>query len=412
MTITINDDDPSPTVTLSTNKTSLVENGSENPATITATLSAASGSTVTVTLARTGTAVSGSDYSASAASIVIPGLVVSGAITLQALQDTAFEEAETVIVDITAVTNGVEDGVQQVTVTIVDDDGPPTVTLSTNKTALSENGLQNPATVSATLSNATWQTVTVDLGFTGTATGGGVDYNASAALLSFLPFTTVRTTTVSAVQDPAYEPSETVIVDITGVTNGSENGTQQVTITIVEDDPTPALGGKNVRLNTDGEELTWVDGNIEAGYRIYRINGNNGGLDILPVGPALPANTTLWQDLTFIDDVVNCYTVVPVNAANVLLGLSDFLCFLPGFKNGDVDINDFSIGLNQSNTARLTWRVPEFGADSINIVVAPLDGGVPTAVTLPGTAISLTTQPAGWAIASCWWPRRRGAPTA
>lgn len=395
VTVTITDDDPPPpTVTLSSSKASLLENGSDGPAMITATLSWVANGPVAVTLARSGTATVTADYTLGTV-ITVPAASLSASIPLQAVSDTAFELTETVVIDIASVANGVEDGVQQVTVTIADDDGPPTVTLSTNKSAISENGAQNPATVSATLSNATWQTVTVDLGITGTASGGGVDYTVSGVTLTILPFTTASGVTVSTVQDTTYEGNETVIFDILSVTNGSESGSQQVTVTILEDEPTPVLGGRNARLNTDGEELTWIDGNIEAGYRIYRINGGNGALDILPAGPMLPANTTVFQDPAFVDDQVNCYTVVPVNAANGLLGMSDFLCFLPGFKAGDVDINDFSIGLNQSNTASLTWRAPEFGADSINIVIAPLDGSAPTAVTLPGTAISFNRPTGG-----------------
>ena len=42
--------------------------------------------------------------------------------------------------------------------------------------------------------------------------------------------------TVTAVQDTVYEGNETVVVDITGVTNGTESGTQQATTTITDDD--------------------------------------------------------------------------------------------------------------------------------------------------------------------------------
>jgi len=47
---------------------------------------------------------------------------------------------------------------------------------------------------------------------------------------------TTGTTTVTAVQDVLDEVNETVILDITGVTNATENGTQQETVTIIDDD--------------------------------------------------------------------------------------------------------------------------------------------------------------------------------
>ena len=98
-------------------------------ATVTATLSAASGFDVTVTLGFTGTATNGADYTRSATSIIIPAGSTTGSITLTGVDDALDEADETVVVDITDVTNGTEDGAQQVTATITDDDPPPTVSI-------------------------------------------------------------------------------------------------------------------------------------------------------------------------------------------------------------------------------------------------------------------------------------------
>jgi len=277
---------------------------------------------------------------------------IGGSIPLAAVQDALFELTETVVVDITGVTNGVEDGVQQVSVTIVDDDGPPTVTLSSNRTSINENGTL-PATVTATLSHGTYQTVTVDLGYGGTATGG-VDYTTAITQLTFTPFATTRSVALTGVQDSTYEGAETIVVDITAVTNASESGVQQVTVSITDDDPAPVLGGRNAKLMADALDLTWLGGNVEAGYCIYRINGSSGTLDILPAGPALSPNTTQWEDTTALDDVTYCYAVVPVNAADVLLGMPDILCSMRGLEAGHLKPRDFVVGLNQTDTATLS----------------------------------------------------------
>src|SRR2546425_346985 len=99
-------------------------------ATVTATLSAPSGQTVIVDLAFSGTAILGTDYTSSAASIVMPPGSTNGTITLTAVQDSLDEVDETIIVDISNVTNGTESGVQQVTAIITDDDLPPAVAFS------------------------------------------------------------------------------------------------------------------------------------------------------------------------------------------------------------------------------------------------------------------------------------------
>ncbi len=102
----------------------------------------------------------------------------TGNMTITGDDDAIFEGAETVIVDITGVTNGTESGSQQETVTITDDDSAPTVTLSELGSPIAENG---GSTITATLSNPSTSAVTVDLGYGGTATGGGTDYTASGA---------------------------------------------------------------------------------------------------------------------------------------------------------------------------------------------------------------------------------------
>src|SRR5262249_50676834 len=156
-----------------------------------------------------------------------------GSITLTGVQDTIYDPAETVIVDITGVTNAVELTPQQVTATITDDDSQPSVTLGLTGSPFAEN--LGTATVTATLSNLSNETVTVSLGFTGTATEG-TDYTHSATQIVIAPGQPSGSITLTGVNDASSEGNETVIVDITGVTNGTESGTQQVTATITDDD--------------------------------------------------------------------------------------------------------------------------------------------------------------------------------
>src|SRR5206468_4352238 len=155
-TYTITDNDAQPTVTLSLDGSPLAEAG--GVATVTATLSAVSGQTVTVNLGFSGSATLTTDYIASGASIVIPPGSTDGSISLTAVQDALDEADENIIVDITTITNGVESGTQQVTGTIIDDDPPPTVSFS----AASSSGLENvtPAILAVTLSTASGKTVT------------------------------------------------------------------------------------------------------------------------------------------------------------------------------------------------------------------------------------------------------------
>ncbi|NOU61880.1 choice-of-anchor L domain-containing protein [Marinifilum caeruleilacunae] len=108
-------------VSLSVSPTSINENG--GIASITASLVGAQAFPVTVNLSYTGG--SGSDYS-SASQIVIPAGSTSASTNFTAIDNSINDGDINVVVDITSVINGSEDGVQEETITIVDDDLPST----------------------------------------------------------------------------------------------------------------------------------------------------------------------------------------------------------------------------------------------------------------------------------------------
>ena len=107
-------------VTLSGSGSPLAE--ASGAATVTVSLSTPTVFPVSVSLAYSGSATIGSDYSASGSVINIPAGGSSGSVTLTAIQDGVDDDAETIIVDISAVTGAVESTPQQFTATITDDD--------------------------------------------------------------------------------------------------------------------------------------------------------------------------------------------------------------------------------------------------------------------------------------------------
>ncbi|MDX2214476.1 MAG: DUF4347 domain-containing protein [Oculatellaceae cyanobacterium bins.114] len=114
----------------------------------------------------------------------------------------------------------------------------PTVTLGLAGSPLAENG--GVATVTATLSNVSAQAVTVNLGFTGTATNVN-DYTRSGTSIVIPAGSLTGSVTLTGVNDLLDEANETIIVDVLSVTNGTESGTQQVTATITDDDLPPVV---------------------------------------------------------------------------------------------------------------------------------------------------------------------------
>ena len=256
-TVTITDDDAAPSVTLAIAPANIAE--AAGTATATATLSAISGQDVTVNLAFSGTATIIGDYTSSGVQIVILAGNTSGSVTVTAVQDALVETNETVVVDISSVINGTELGTQQDTVTIIDDDTPPSVTLAAVPASVAEAG--GIATVTATLSAVSSQNVTVDLAFSGTATNLG-DYVRTGTQIVILAGSLTGTVTLTAVQDLLDETNETIVVDISGVTNGTELGTQQTTVTITDDDATPTLSVNDVSV---------VEGNLGVTTAVFTI---------------------------------------------------------------------------------------------------------------------------------------------
>jgi hypothetical protein len=147
--------------------------------------------------------------------------------------DTTFELDETLTVTVSSPTNAtIPPGAEIGTGTITNDDGEPTVTLSLTGSPFSENG--GVATATATLSNPSAFPVTVDLGFTGTAAAG--EYSASGTSIVIPPLSTSGSITLTGLDDVDDENDEAVVVDVVGVKGGTEDGDQQVTATISDDD--------------------------------------------------------------------------------------------------------------------------------------------------------------------------------
>ena len=257
--VTILDDDSEPTVTLTMNDLNLIENF--GVATFTVTLSNLSVNPVTVYLTHSGTATETVDYISLINPVIIPPLNINNNGIIVATPDPLDEADETIIVDISSVANGTENGMQQGTTTILDDDVAPTVTLTRDNANIPEDG-STIATFTATLNVISGQDVTVDLGINASSTAESGDYSLSSNQIIISAGSMSDTATVTAVQDMVDEDNETVVIDITGVTNGTESGVQQQSTTITDDDSEPGvillLDNANIDENGGQANLTAI----------------------------------------------------------------------------------------------------------------------------------------------------------
>src|SRR5439155_11299247 len=147
-------------------------NGAESitPANLAVLLSAASGKTVTVDYAVTGGTATGGgvDYTLTSGTLTFAPGVTNQNIAIAIVDDALDEPNETIVVTLSSLTNASLGATTTHTYTITDNDNPPSVTLSLSGSPMAEAG--GVATVTATLSAPSGQTVTVNLAFSGTAT--------------------------------------------------------------------------------------------------------------------------------------------------------------------------------------------------------------------------------------------------
>ncbi|WP_170111793.1 Ig-like domain-containing protein [Photobacterium frigidiphilum] len=220
---------------------------------------------ITVNLAYLGTATVSTDYTKSDTILISAGSS-SGSAAIMGVADTLYDaaSAETVIVDISSVSVGSEDGTQQQTISITDAESAPTVSLSVGSDTVAENS--GTSSITATLEHPSNEDVTVNLTYAGTATSG-TDYASPSSSIIITGGTTTANaaTGITGTDDGDEEGTETIIIDIIGVSGGgaSENGIQQKTITISDDDDTtqPLITSISVPENstyTAGDTLSFT----------------------------------------------------------------------------------------------------------------------------------------------------------
>jgi CSLREA domain-containing protein len=142
--------------------------------------------------------------------------------------------------------------------TITNDDPQPTISINSPSQA-EGNSSQANMTFTVSLSNPSYQTITVNYstadGATNPATGGaacgaGIDYVTTSGPLTFNPGETSKPVDVPVCGDTVYELNETFTVTLAAPTN-STLGTNPGTGTINNDDAAPTIAINNVAV-TEG----------------------------------------------------------------------------------------------------------------------------------------------------------------
>ncbi|MCP4132573.1 MAG: hypothetical protein GY754_16505 [bacterium] len=302
---------PTPLITLAATSSSIGENG--GAVTIEITASKVWDSDISVVLSCGGSASVSSDYSISSTTLVIPAGSLSAASNITGIDDSIDEVDETIIVAVDSVVNGTEDGTQQAAISITDDDVVLVSLSLAGGGTIAEDG--SSETVEVSLSAVSAFDITVNLAYGGNA-ANTVDYSSSSSI-TIPAGSTSGSCLISSVVDALDETNETITVDIDSVVNATENGTQQETITITDDDASPTI--QFTAASSNGDEsaspvsvelsLSAVSAlAVDVNYSVSGGSANGSGIDYtLAAGTAsIAAGTTTTNiSIPIISDSMN-----------------------------------------------------------------------------------------------------------
>ncbi len=227
-TVNILDDDTIPSVTFTSASQSVAESiGNVN---VVAQLSSLSGVVTTVPYTIAGTA-SASDHNASSGSISIPAGSLTGTLTIAITADTLDENNETITVTMGSPTNATSGVTTLHTITILDDDPPPTIAFSASSQSVAETA--GTVFVIAVLDTPSGLNVSVPFTVSGTSVNP-TNHSLSNGTISITSGNTLGQQTFSIFNDGVAAANKTVILTMGAPTNATVGTTTVHTVTILD----------------------------------------------------------------------------------------------------------------------------------------------------------------------------------
>ena len=378
--------------TIQASDISIIEGDNGNKyAVFTANLSEASRRTITANYSTTdGTATFGSDYTAANGTISFASGEISKTITVQLIGDTLDEFDETFFVNLSDATNAII-LTNQATVTILDDDAAPTLTIGDRIITEGDNGTLN-VTYTINLNAPSGKPVSANYTTAdGTATAG-TDYTATNGIVSFAPGETSKTITVQVLGDAIDEFDETFFLNLSDATNATITKNQAVT-TILDNDAPPSItiGDRSITETDSGAiALTYTisldapsakpisvkyataDGTASAGNDYTATNG------IISFAPGETSKTITVQVIgDTIDEFDETFFLNLSDATNATITKNQAVStILDNDAPPSITIGDRSITEGDSGTTSITYTVnlSTPSAKPISVKYATADG--------------------------------------
>lgn len=252
-TLAVTDQDDMPVLSVA----SLTVSEADGTAELTVVVSGDNFDTATVNYATTdGTAVAGEDYTAASGTLTwAKGNTDNQIIKIPLLDNQIDQPDRTFVVSLTNAEKAtISSG--SATITITDDDAPPSISVS--NLTVSESVTGSKATITVQMSGASSENVSVDYAtVNGTAVAGaGGDYlTTNGALTWNARETGAKTFAVTINIDNIDEPDENFLVVLSGVENATLSGSE-ATITISDDNDAPRIVIGDVTVTEGDVQIT------------------------------------------------------------------------------------------------------------------------------------------------------------
>lgn len=208
----------------------------------------------------------GSDYVGKSGTLSFAPGETSKTVTVSTIEDTLFENNETLHLGLSNADNGATIGDAQGNGTINNDDSAPGFAVS--NTSVSEGG--NLA-FTVSLSAASANSHNVSYATANSSAVAGSDYTAKSGTLSFTPGQTSKNVTVSTLEEGIYENDETMRLDLSNATGSATITDSQGTGTINNDDAAPGFAINNV-TKVEGQNLTFTIAKTGSTAKTHSVN--------------------------------------------------------------------------------------------------------------------------------------------
>jgi hypothetical protein len=232
-TVTIVDDEVKPTVTIEATDNNASEPGT-NTGLFTITRNTSTVGPLTVKFVVTGTAGSGIDYTKIGTSVTIPAGSSSTTVKVTPIDDTLVEGDETVVATLSASSLYVIGSPGAATVTIADNESPPTVTISPFDTTAAEPGTDT-ARFRVARTGGTGGSLSVSYAIAGTATNG-TDYITLSGTVTIPTGSSTADIVVTPKDDAIAEGNESVVATLVAGAGYVVGTPKTATVTIIDDE--------------------------------------------------------------------------------------------------------------------------------------------------------------------------------